>query len=61
MCGSGGAFLHPTHVFSYSRFRPVHDSAAGSLFLPDSKGLSMPHRIFYIENGLCHDVVVTCV
>lgn len=26
-------FLHPTHVFSYSRFRPVHDPAAGSIFV----------------------------
>jgi hypothetical protein len=33
VCGSGGAFLHPTHVFSYSRFRPPHDPAAGPLYL----------------------------
>lgn len=32
-CGSGGAFLHPTHVFSYSRFRPVHDPAAGPIYV----------------------------
>lgn len=31
VCGSGGAFLHPTHVFSYSRFRPIHDPAAGPI------------------------------
>ncbi|GAB4822190.1 hypothetical protein N2152v2_009236 [Parachlorella kessleri] len=31
--GSGGGFLHPTHVFSYSRFRPIHDPAAGPVFM----------------------------
>jgi hypothetical protein len=30
--GTGGAFLHPTHVFAYSRFRPVYDPAAGPVF-----------------------------
>ena len=33
VCGSGGAFLHPTHVFSYARFRPPHDPAAGPIYL----------------------------
>lgn len=36
--GSGGGFLHPTHVFSYSRFRPAHDPAAGSVFLRQPAG-----------------------
>lgn len=31
VCGSGGAFLHPTHVFSYARFRPLHDPSAGPI------------------------------
>lgn len=32
VCGAGGAFQHPTHVFSYARFRPPHDPAAGPLY-----------------------------
>jgi hypothetical protein len=32
-CGGGGAFLHPTHVFSYARFRPVQDPAAGPIYV----------------------------
>eukprot|EP00889_Picochlorum_renovo_P008589 jgi/Picre1/35619/NNA_003080.t1 len=28
---AGGAFLHPTHVFSYARFRPRHDPSAGPI------------------------------
>lgn len=31
VCGAGGAFLHPTHVFAYSRFRPIHDPSAGPI------------------------------
>lgn len=31
--GSGGAFLHPTHAFSYARFRPIKDPAAGPVFM----------------------------
>ncbi len=38
MSGSGGAFLHPTHVFSYARFRPVHDPAAGPVLLRAGAG-----------------------
>lgn len=33
VCGSGGAFLHPTHVFSYARFRPLHDPSAGPMHI----------------------------
>lgn len=33
VCGSGGAFLHPTHVFNFARFRPPHDPAAGPMYL----------------------------
>lgn len=33
VCGGGGAFLHPTHVFSYARFRPAHDAAAGPIYV----------------------------
>lgn len=29
VCGSGGGFLHPTHVFSEARFRPDYSPAAG--------------------------------
>lgn len=37
VCGAGGAFQHPTHVFSYARFRPPHDPAAGPLYkLPEN-------------------------
>lgn len=35
--GTGGGFLHPTHVFSYSRFRPAHDPAAGAVFLRERR------------------------
>lgn len=36
-------FLHPTHVFSYSRFRPVHDPAAGPIFVtPETSNLNIP-------------------
>ncbi|KAL6778167.1 hypothetical protein ACKKBG_A17180 [Auxenochlorella protothecoides x Auxenochlorella symbiontica] len=38
--GSGGAFLHPTHAFSYARFRPPRDAAAGPLFVCDRAGTS---------------------
>ena len=34
--GSGGGFLHPTHVFCYARFRPPHDPASGAVFLRGS-------------------------
>ena len=36
VCGSGGAFLHPTHVFSYARFRPLHDPSAGPMHVRPS-------------------------
>ncbi|KAI7840166.1 hypothetical protein COHA_005949 [Chlorella ohadii] len=32
VCGSGGGFLHPTHVFSEARFRPEHVPAAGPIY-----------------------------
>jgi len=45
VCGSGGAFLHPTHVFSYSRFRPPHDPAAGPLYLrPPRESMFAPSQ-----------------
>lgn len=37
ICGSGGAFLHPTHVFSYARFLPRHDPAAGPMYIQKSR------------------------
>ncbi len=33
VCGSGGAFCHPTHVFSEARFRPEYFPAAGPIYL----------------------------
>lgn len=36
VCGSGGAFLHPTHVFSYARIRPLHDPSAGPMHIKPS-------------------------
>ena len=36
VCGSGGAFLHPTHVFSYARIRPIHDPSAGPMHIKPS-------------------------
>ncbi len=33
VCGMGGAFLHPTHVFAGARLRPVADTAAGPVFI----------------------------
>lgn len=41
VCGAGGAFLHPTHIFSYARFRPVHDAAAGPVYIPPIQGSSL--------------------
>ncbi|KAH7619432.1 hypothetical protein NADE_006274 [Nannochloris sp. 'desiccata'] len=49
VCGSGGAFLHPTHVFSYSRFRPPHDPAAGPLYLRPPRDKTFPDTQQYSQ------------
>ena len=33
VCGSGGGFCHPTHVFSEARFRPEYVPAAGPIYV----------------------------
>ena len=33
VCGSGGGFCHPTHVFCEARFCPEHHPAAGPVYL----------------------------
>jgi hypothetical protein len=38
VCGGGGGFCHPTHVFCEARFRPDHHPAAGPAFIPAHRG-----------------------
>jgi hypothetical protein len=38
VCGSGGAFCHPTHVFSEARFRPEFHPAAGPIYIKPPPG-----------------------
>lgn len=33
VCGAGGGFCHPTHVFSEARFRPEYSPAAGPIYM----------------------------
>jgi hypothetical protein len=42
--GLGGAFLHPTHVFSYSRFACLEDEAAAATAATYSTGAAAGAR-----------------
>ncbi|KAL4423131.1 hypothetical protein ABPG77_004814 [Micractinium sp. CCAP 211/92] len=42
VCGAGGGFCHPTHVFSEARFRPEYFPAAGPVYLKSAPAAAGP-------------------